>query len=77
MKRFILRTIVYSFLLLVLCFGLQWMADKGLRKSASNDFKNWTRIVEGQINADLLVTGSSRAMRMIDPKILADGMGER
>jgi len=75
MKGFLIKTLVYGILLIGLCYGLQFMADRGLRKSNSNDFKNWTMIVQGEMNAELLITGSSRAMRMIDPRILEDETG--
>ena len=75
MKGFLTKTLIYSLLFIVVCYGLQFMADKGLRKSNSNDFKNWTMIVQGEMNAELLVTGSSRAMRMIDPQILENETG--
>ncbi len=51
------------------------MADKGLKRSTNNDHQTWNMIVEGEINAELLVAGSSRAMRLIDPKILEDKTG--
>lgn len=70
MGQFISRTVIYGVLFIALCYGLQFMADKGLRKSESNDYKNWTLILDGDIDADILVTGSSRAMRMIDPAII-------
>lgn len=70
MKSFLVKILIYSLVFWALCFGLQWMADTGLKKSQSNDYRNWNMIVEGEINAEVLVTGSSRAMRMIDPAII-------
>src|SRR5690242_10777221 len=43
----------------------------GLRRIGTSDFGVSNRIVRGQINAEIVVTGSSRALTHCDPRIIS------
>jgi len=61
MKRF-LKIFLFFFLgLILLAAGLDVMISSGLRKSGLRKYVVWSDIYRGQIDADLVVLGSSRA----------------
>ena len=48
------------------------MITQGLKKTKYSDYAEWNDIFEGRINADLVISGSSRAWVQISPKIVED-----
>ena len=60
---------ISSFLIL---YSLQFLADNGLRKSVNSVYHDWLQILEGNINADIVISGSSRAYFGYNPSILED-----
>ncbi|OOQ57446.1 hypothetical protein [Mucilaginibacter pedocola] len=53
---------------LLLAFAWQWVIDSGLRKSAySENYKEWYDIYNGNIKADIIFQGSSRARAHFSP----------
>lgn len=63
---------ILSFFVLVglLAFALNAALDAGLRRIKTSEFGVWNAIVDGSINADILITGSSRALTHYDARIL-------
>jgi hypothetical protein len=59
----------------VLAFGLGRFVEAGLKRVASGEFGVWNRIVQGGINADIIVSGSSRALSHYDPRVLQQATG--
>ena len=51
------------------------LVDTGLRRTGTAAFGVFNRIVDGQINAAILVTGSSRALTHFDPRIIEHETG--
>ncbi|MCC8358508.1 hypothetical protein [Salinimicrobium sediminilitoris] len=51
------------------------MADSGLKKIDRSIFQDWDHIIRGEINADLLVLGSSRGAVGYDPSVLEEQLG--
>ena len=70
MKRFIVRSLLFCLAPLPFLFLLSHIVDKGLQKSRYYYYSEWNDIFNGNINADLLVQGSSRAWVQISPAIL-------
>ncbi len=66
-----------AFLALValLTLLLQWAIDRGLRRIDTGDFGVWNRIVSGAINADIVISGSSRALTHYDARVIAAATG--
>ena len=60
---------ISSFLIL---YSLQFLADNGLRKSVNSVYHDWLQILEGNINADIIISGSSRAFFGYNPTVLED-----
>ena len=63
----ILKVLGYSF---ILGFILQFMADEGLRKMENSGFSEWDQILKGEINADLIIKGSSRGAVGYNPEVI-------
>lgn len=69
MRVFILYILKILLVLWLFAIGLQYIADRGLMRNEVSTYREWNRIIRGQLNADLLVLGSSRAHVSYDPKI--------
>lgn len=65
-KKLFLFLLLFSMTYLL----LMYMVDRGLKKSRFLDFQQWNEIFEGRIQADILVLGSSRAWRQVDPAVV-------
>ena len=70
------KFIKYVLLILVLIYFFltvfQFFSDKGYKKSSNTVFQDWSNILEGNVNADLLIVGSSRAYFGYDPIVFED-----
>ncbi len=77
MKRFLVRVSIFFTILTVLAVGLDFALSSFYRKSLSQgdlDMETWEDVYRGEIDADVLVLGSSRALMHYSPKILADSL---
>ena len=61
MKRFLIHLGIWLFVAGALSFALDAMITTGLRKTEIRKYAVWNDIYKGEINADLVVVGSSRA----------------
>ena len=61
MKKFLLRLLLWFSVLVVLAFVTDYMISSGLRKTDIRKYAVWNDIYAGNIDADLVVLGSSRA----------------
>ncbi len=77
MSNFLFR-IVFFVVPIILIGGLgDWYISKTLRKSnsyAEGEYSTWNAILEGNINSDIVVYGSSRAWVHVSPAILKDSL---
>lgn len=69
------RIAAFVGLIVALAFMLDAFFGLSLRRLTTGDFGEWNRIVRGQVNADILITGSSRALTHYDPRILEAATG--
>src|SRR5207302_909891 len=60
-------------LLLAILFNAQ--INSGLRRINTSSFGVWNRIVDGTINAEIVISGSSRALTHYDPRIIEERTG--
>ncbi len=75
MKKFILKIVVFIIPIIVLSYGMDVYLSINLRKSnlfARQEYPIWNAVLEGNLNADILIHGSSRAWVHFDPEILED-----
>ena len=67
MKRFLIKTTIF----LLITFGLAWALDytisKGLLKMEDYRFMSWSDMLEGDINADVIILGNSRGLSHFEP----------
>ena len=70
MKKFILNIIGFSVLAAVLAFSLDYLVTSGLKKTEVGDFQVWNDIYNSRITGGVVISGSSRAARSINPAIL-------
>lgn len=78
MKSFIKQVLIFFLPLIFLSVVLDYLISNQLKKSNTHAFREypvWNDIYSGKINADLLIMGSSRAWRHIDPNVLEDSLG--
>jgi hypothetical protein len=71
----VIRILAFALLIGVLAFGFDRMITHGMRSITTSTFGVWNRIVDGQINADILITGSSRAVYHYDPSVIQKATG--
>ena len=68
-------------ILLFLCVSLvtlgvtDYLIDRGLRRIKTSSFGVYNRIVNGEINADIIIGGSSRALNNVDSRVIQDATG--
>jgi len=77
MKRFIFKLFLFFLLATITFLPIDYFISFHLKKSkiySSGEYTVWNDIYNGNINADLLIFGSSRAFNHINPLILEDSL---
>ncbi len=75
MPKFFLYLLKLGCLSLVVALVLQLMADTGLRKMENTAMDDWVKILDGSINSDLIILGSSRSYTGYDPTVFEKNTG--
>jgi hypothetical protein len=75
MKRFIISILAFAVLLYMTTLCLDKVITIGLMQNETNHFKTLSKINQGKINADLIVSGSSKALVQVDPVIIDSVLG--
>lgn len=66
---------IFSTIIVVVYFIVFNFVEQGLKQSEHLEFEQWNSIYNGEINSDILIQGSSRAWRQIDPRELEKHTG--
>ena len=76
MKKFIKILLLFFIPILVLSYPIDLFLSKNLKKSNAlfGEYEVWNDIYNNNVNADLLIYGSSRAWVDINPKIIEDSL---
>jgi len=77
MKSFIKRLFIFLLPFLLFSYGLDIFLSKTLKKSGSyadGEFPIWNTLYAGKINSDIVIYGSSRALKHIDPAMIRDSL---
>lgn len=77
LRRQLPRLLAFFVLLGALVVGLHATIERGLRNITTSSFGATNRVVQGEINAQILITGSSRALVHYDPRVLSAATGLR
>ena len=70
-----MRIVAFFCFTILAIFACDWLIDSGLRRVDSGPFGELNRIVDGEINASVLITGSSRAVNHYDPRVITSRTG--
>lgn len=70
MKKFILKTTLYLLLLFLFFTGSTRLVLMGLHQSDFGNLNEWKEILEGKVNADVWIQGSSRARVHFDTRLI-------
>jgi hypothetical protein len=69
-RRGIVRILLFFTMTLVILVGTHALIGGGLRRIRTSDFGVFNRMVDGDINASIVVSGSSRALNHFDPRVI-------
>ena len=69
------RIAVFICLCSLVLIGTDHLVNLGLRRVRTSDFGVWNRIVNGQINTAIVISGSSRALAHYDPRVIQTATG--
>jgi len=75
MKKFIINLLLFIIPVIILIYPLDLFISKNLKKSNSfavGEYSTWNDILEGKINSDIVINGSSRAYEHINPVMIAE-----
>jgi len=70
MKSFLIKTICFSLIVFFLLESLELIVTQGLKKSTAPHFVDWNHLFEGEINANIIINGSSKALVHISSTII-------
>lgn len=70
LTQYLKKTMFFFTPLLVVAFGLNYLADEGLKRTDYVNYKQWSRLYEEKADADILILGNSRAACHVDPELL-------
>ncbi len=71
----VLRILCFVGILVIACYLLNGMVSTGLRMLTSDEFGAWNEEMQGRVNADIIISGSSRAANHFDPREIAGVTG--
>lgn len=71
MKSWLVYLFKFVLITFVLAFYLEMLCDNGLKKINNSIFGEWNKILQGRVNADVLIMGSSRAVVSYDPSVIS------
>lgn len=77
MKKFLFRLVLFLAPVIIFAGLADWYLSKTLRKSNSytvGEYSTWNSILDGKVNSDIVIYGSSRAWVHINPAILEDSL---
>jgi hypothetical protein len=69
------KFVCFACLVLLLAIPFNALITSGLRRINTSSFGVWNRIVDGTINAEIVISGSSRALTHYDPRIIEERTG--
>jgi hypothetical protein len=73
--RGIAKLVCFACLVLLLAILFNAQINSGLRRINTSSLGVWNRIVNGKINADIVISGSSRALTHYDPRLIEEPTG--
>lgn len=75
MKKFLVRVLLFLFVVFICATLLDWFLSSRLLKNRNRMFASWNQIYNDSTNYDLIINGSSRAWLQYNPIILDTILG--
>ena len=70
MRKYLLHTLLFSSICIVLAFGFDMFLSARLRTNKNRIYANWNQIYNAPLDYDLVINGNSRAWVQYDPSII-------
>ena len=67
MKKFLITISIFAVTIYGLAWGLDYAISKGLQQMDDYRYMSWREMQQGNINADILIMGNSRALSHFEP----------
>ena len=67
MKRFLIKTTIFLAIIYALAWGLDYTISRGLYEMDDYRFISWREMLDGNIDADVVILGNSRALSHFEP----------
>ena len=74
-REIVLRLAYFSLLVAVIAFAMNAAISTGLRRVKTSSYGAWNKVIQGNVNADIIVSGSSRAAYHYDPRTIEAATG--
>lgn len=77
MKTFLVKFVIFISPFILFAYGLDVILSDILKKSygfADSEYSVWNDLYAGEINSDIVIYGSSRAWRHIDPTMISSSL---
>lgn len=68
--KVVVRLLCFIGFILSLAFGLNALITTGLRMIKTSTYGAWNQVMQGDVNADIIISGSSRAACHYDPRTI-------
>ncbi len=75
MSKFLINIILFSLVIIVVLSSLSLISDAGLKITDHDNYVVWNDIYKGDINAEILILGSSRAWVDVSTRIIDSVLG--
>lgn len=72
MKFFLRYVIEIIVITLIFAFGIQYISDNGFKELKNSRYNDWANILDGKINSDIIINGSSRGFVGYNPVIIGN-----
>lgn len=72
MRKFLTKFIFFFLSVVIVAISMDYIVTQGLRKTQFEKFAQWTDLFQGKINADIIISGSSRAWWHYSPKVFEE-----
>ena len=67
MKRFLIKTTILATIIYALAWGLDYTISHGILQMEDYRFMSWSDMLDGNINADVIILGNSRGLSHFEP----------
>jgi hypothetical protein len=76
LKKFILKGFLFFLVIIAIAYILDFMIQEGLKTSNYREITKWNEVIEGGIDAEILIVGSSRALVHFDCEQIKKSTGK-